>query len=720
MVVPGCTQTEAPASSSAELTLERLAHHEALAVVIVDAGELQPERGVARHRPGGVAGEHVDLARLQRGEAVLRGQRRELDLGRVVEDRRRDRPAEIDVEAGPAPLRVRQPEAGEHTVRSAVEHAPLLDRVEGLSRCRRGGNRQGRRKRCADDDAFHDPNSQNAGSAAGRCMHRRPWFPLDPPRPGHHRTGRQAGQGVAIAALVAVNANGDRNSSNDQEPAFRARYAGDIRSGNPFADMSAPSDIVMMDALALSRAIQSKQVSCVEVMNAYLDHIGRLNPAVNAIVSLQDRGDLIAQATARDQELARGEYRGWMHGFPQAIKDLTATKASARRRARASSRISSPAADAIHVERVKRAGAIVIGKTNTPEFGLGSNTYNDVFGRTLNATTRARPRADRAAAPASRSRCACCRSPTAPTTAARSAIRRAYNNVFGFRPSFGRVPANALDVLLCHHGHRPARWRAMCPTSRCCFRCRPATIRARRCRTGKDPADFAGPLKRDFKGTRIAWGGDFGGHLPFEPGILDLCKYRAEGVRIARLHGRGGRARLPDRAGLAELEGAARLAVRLGAEGALCRSRQARPDEARGAVRGRKRPTSSTAYDIYDADVVRTAWYQAVRAFFERYDYFLLPSSQVFPFDADTDWPKQIAGRTMDTYHRWMEVDDPGHHGELPGAVGARRFQRRRLADGNADRRAAITASSRCLQLAHAYDEMTKWVTKRPPSLLGK
>ena len=66
-----------------------------------------------------------------------------------------------------------------------------------------------------------------------------------------------------------------------------------------------------------------------------------------------------------------------------------------------------------------------------------------------------------------------------------------------------------------------------------------------------------------------------------------------------------------------------------------------------------------TAYDIYDADVVRTAWYQAVRAFFERYDYFLLPSSQVFPFDANTDWPKQIAGRSMDTYHRWMELMIP-------------------------------------------------------------
>ena len=83
--------------------------------------------------------------------------------------------------------------------------------------------------------------------------------------------------------------------------------------------MTNRSDVVMMDALALSRAIQSKQVSCVEVMNAFLDHIDALNPKVNAIVSLQDRGDLMSQAQSRDGELSRGEVSGWMHGLPQAI-----------------------------------------------------------------------------------------------------------------------------------------------------------------------------------------------------------------------------------------------------------------------------------------------------------------------------------------------------------------------------------------------------------------
>src|SRR3954463_3010717 len=212
--------------------------------------------------------------------------------------------------------------------------------------------------------------------------------------------------------------------------------------------MSKPSDIVMMDALALSRAIQSKQLSCVEVMNAYLDHVDTLNPKVNAIVSLQDRGDVIAQARARDDQLSRGEGCGWMHGLPQAIKDLTATKGI---RTTQGSRIFKdfvPTADAIIVERVKRAGAIIIGKTNTPEFGLGSNTYNDGFGRTLNAydqtKTAGGPTGGGAVAAALRML------PVADGTDHGGSLRNpaAYNNLFGFRPSYGRVPANAEEVFL--------------------------------------------------------------------------------------------------------------------------------------------------------------------------------------------------------------------------------------------------------------------------------
>jgi amidase len=211
--------------------------------------------------------------------------------------------------------------------------------------------------------------------------------------------------------------------------------------------MPKPSDIVMMDALALSRAIQSKQVSCVEVMNAYLDHIDVLNTKVNAIVSLQDRGGLVAKAKARDEQLSRGEVCGWMHGLPQAIKDLTATKGI---RTTQGSRIFKdfvPAADAIMVERLKAAGAIIIGKTNTPEFGLGSNTYNDVFGKTLNAYDQTKTAGGSSGVAGVA--LALHMLPVADGSDHGGSLRNpaAFNNVFGFRTSYGRVPSQGVDML---------------------------------------------------------------------------------------------------------------------------------------------------------------------------------------------------------------------------------------------------------------------------------
>ncbi len=153
------------------------------------------------------------------------------------------------------------------------------------------------------------------------------------------------------------------------------------------------------------------------------------------------------QAKARDEELARGEVRGWMHGFPQAVKDLTATKGI---RTTQGSRIFKdfvPAADAIMVERLKRAGAIIIGKTNTPEFGLGSNTYNDVFGRTLNAYDQIE---DRGRIERRRGRALALHMlPVADGSDHGGSLRNpaAFNNVFGFRTSYGRVPSQGVDMF---------------------------------------------------------------------------------------------------------------------------------------------------------------------------------------------------------------------------------------------------------------------------------
>ncbi len=140
-----------------------------------------------------------------------------------------------------------------------------------------------------------------------------------------------------------------------------------------------------MDAAVLSKAIHSRKVSCVEVMSAYLEHIERINPKVNAIVALQERADLLMQARERDAQLARGESMGPLHGFPHAVKDLQAVKGIRMTLGSPILKDFIPSADGLMVERLRSAGAIFIGKTNTPEFGLGSHTYNTVYGATRNA-----------------------------------------------------------------------------------------------------------------------------------------------------------------------------------------------------------------------------------------------------------------------------------------------------------------------------------------------
>jgi amidase len=480
--------------------------------------------------------------------------------------------------------------------------------------------------------------------------------------------------------------------------------------------MAKPSDIVMMDALALSRAIHAKQLSCVEVMGAYLDHIDALNPKVNAIVSLQERGDLLQQARSRDEQLARGESLGWMHGFPQAIKDLAATKGIPTTQGSRIFKDFVPAADAIVVERVKRAGAILIGKTNTPEFGLGSNTYNDVFGRTLNAydqnKTSGGSSGGGAVAVALRML------PVADGSDHGGSLRNpaAYNNIFGFRPSFGRVPAQQLDGFYAVMG-TPGPMARNVPDLAMLLSVQAGYDPRAPLSNRQHPAQFAEPLKRDFKGVRIAWAGDFGGRIPYDPGVADLCKaalktFESLGCTVEEA--------VPDYPTDKVWENWKTL--RAWQSGSALKALYNDP-----AKRALMKPEAQfevesgdklKAYDIYDANVVRTAWYQAVRAFFERYDYWLMPSAQVFPFDAATDWPRQVGGRTMDTYHRWMEVMIPVTMSSCPALSVPVGFNGAGLPMG-----LQIVAPNHgelaCLQLADAYDQATQWVSKRPPPLLA-
>jgi amidase len=473
-----------------------------------------------------------------------------------------------------------------------------------------------------------------------------------------------------------------------------------------------PAGIVDFDAVDLAAALRDRRVSAAEVMAAYLDRVELLNPRVNAIVALRDRDALLAEARALDE---RGWDGGPLWGFPLAVKDLHPTRGIPTTLGSPLHRHWVPETDSIMVERLRRAGAILIGKTNTPEFGLGSHTYNPVYGTTLNAydQTRSAGGSSGGAAVALALRMA----PVADGSDYGGSLRNpaGWNNVYGFRPGLGRVPGER-DSFLPSMGvngpmARSVRDLGLLLSVQAGYDARSPLSLA------EDPAVFAGPLDRDVRGVRIAWSGDLGGYLPFEPGVLETCRaalrvfedlgcivdeavpdYPIDAVWRAWLVLRGWQAG----SGLLPYwEDPAKRALM-------------KPEAVFEVESGLK----LTAYEVTRADAVRTEWYQAVRRFFEDWDFLVLPTAQLFPFDASLPWPAEIAGRPMTTYHEWMKVVLPITMLGGPCLAAPAGFGPWGLPIG-----IQIAGPNRadlaCLQLGHAYDRATEWPKRRPPPLTG-
>jgi amidase len=481
---------------------------------------------------------------------------------------------------------------------------------------------------------------------------------------------------------------------------------------------ASPNELVAANALQLSQWIRLRQVSCREVMSAFLGHIERMNTPANAIVSLREPATLFAQADERDAQLARGEYCGWMHGMPQAPKDLTATAGIVCTQGSPLLRNEVPKADALMAARIRAKGAIFIGKTNTPEFGLGSNTYNTVFGTTLNAydPSRSAGGSSGGAAVALALRML----PVADGSDMMGSLRNpaGWNNVFGFRPSHGRVPCvPAQDLFFSQLSCVGPMGRsvpdiAMLLCAQAGYDARaPLSIR-------EDPAQFVGSLERDFEGARIGWLGNYDGYLAMEDGVLAQCE---SALKDFELIGCKVEAARPDYS--MEQLWQTWLTLRhfslAGTLGAIYRDPEKRArlkPEAQWEVEGGMRLSGE---DVWTATVARSQWYNALLTLFERYDFLALPSAQVFPFDASEHWPKTIAGRTMDTYHRWMEVVIGASLAGLPVINVPVGFNFQGLPMGVQVIGKPYTDLA-VLQLAHAYDQATKWVERCIPALLGK
>src|SRR5215472_2168387 len=289
---------------------------------------------------------------------------------------------------------------------------------------------------------------------------------------------------------------------------------------------AAPTDIVLMDGGALSRAIHTKRVSCVEVMKAYLAQIEKLNAAVNALVALQDPSELLVQANERDAQLARGEVMGVLHGIPHAVKDLQPVKGIRTTQGSPIFKDFVPTTDSLMVSRLRSAGAIFIGKTNTPEFGLGSHTFNSVYGFTRNAYDQSRSAGGSSggAAVALALRMV----PFADGSDYGGSLRNpaGWNNVLGFRTSIGRVPRDSSDAWHSSMSVTGPMARNIADLALLLSVQAGYDARAPLSIDG-DGTPFLRNLESQCKGKRVAWGGDLSGAMPCEPGVLELCKVAA-------------------------------------------------------------------------------------------------------------------------------------------------------------------------------------------------
>jgi len=425
-----------------------------------------------------------------------------------------------------------------------------------------------------------------------------------------------------------------------------------------------PADLTDLSAAELSSAIRQRHVSCVEVMQAYLQRIHRYNPTYNAIVSMHDDDELIKQAELADRALDKDEYWGWMHGMPHAIKNLS--NATGFETSSGSPIFAGTIAveDDLHVARIRAQGAIFIGKTNTPEFGLGSQSYNPVHGTTGSAYDPG------LTAGGSSGGAACGMAthmlPIADGSDMMGSLRNpgAFNNVVGFRPSQGRVPAVPKNDP----------FYQQLSTSGPMGRDVEDTIRLLKSIAGYDSRS---PLSRrdavptfdefrpvELTGYRVGWMGDYEGYLPTEPGLLELCESAVTGLAG---HGAIVEDCMPDydmarlwQTWLTLRHWALSDIKELYDDPAL--RKQLKPEviwETEGSF-------GMTAAQVFEAAVARSDWYRALHSLFQTYDILALPTAQVFPFDAKVHWPKSINGTEMDTYHRWMEVVIGGTLSGLP------------------------------------------------------
>lgn len=472
--------------------------------------------------------------------------------------------------------------------------------------------------------------------------------------------------------------------------------------GNP------AGDLCFLSARELAQLIRSGRASAREVMAAHLRQIARLNPQLNAIVAKLDDDHCLALADAADQRRARGQPLGALHGLPIAIKDTEPVIGFPFTRGSPIFRNDFPKTESVLLERLRDAGVVIIGKTNMPEFGMGSHTYNQVYGTTVNPydLTKSAGGSSGGAGAA----LAAGLLPIANGSDLAGSLRNPgnFNNIVGFRPTVGLVPTAPTAMPFGNLSVKGPLARSVADVA--------FLLSVMAGPDARDPSSYPAtgaifnqPLDRELKGTRVAWCPDLG-VLPLHPavrGVLDAQRavFERLGCIVEDAH--------PDLTG---------------ADGAFLTLRAWRSWNNYGALlanhRGEMKPeaigeieagAAVTAAELTKAITTQARVMEQVRAFQTKYEFVLCAVNQVPPFDAKLDWPKEIAGTRMESYIAWMKsaywitatacpaISVPAGFTPEGLPVGIQIVGRYR-------------ADFELLQFAHAYEQATQ-VGRRRPSI---
>lgn len=468
-------------------------------------------------------------------------------------------------------------------------------------------------------------------------------------------------------------------------------------------------NISKMDALALSNAIAIQKLSAVEVMQATLARIEAVNSDVNAIVSLRGADDLLAEAKAADN----APHKGWLHGIPMAIKDLA--NAAGLPTSMGSPLFAEEIApkDDLMVARLRAAGALIIGKTNTPEFGLGSHTFNPVHGATCNPYDLSKSAGGSSGGAAAA--LATGMLSVADGSDMMGSLRNpaGWNNVYGMRPTWGSVPSEAQGDMFMHQlstsgpmARSPADLAALLDTM---------TGVDPRQPHGFTPADTLPQLGGDLAEQRIGWLGNWDGALPYEDGITQISE---NALRDFAALGHGVEHLSPgfDADALWDSWTTLRYFSVMAALGAIYDDPAKRDFLKPAAIWEVERGLAMDALTLHRASLIRSDWFRHADKLFEQVDVLVLPSAQLWPFDVEMAHPTEIAGVQMDTYHRWMQVVIPAGLLGLPVVNIPVGF-------GVAGLPAGLQligprgSDARLLQLAQQWHRTTGWPQKNRPAI---